>query len=141
MVLLYSCVVKNTMIVLYSSHSKILLRSMILLYSCEVKNTMIVLYTNHAIILRLYCTVNIQKYYDWIVQCTGVSVWRYLVHDCKDSKKRRNYNFDTSIVFMLLSCSKNEFDYYYWIRLLLLNSIIIISKVRLIGSKISGHFL
>ena len=137
MILLYSCVVKNTMIVLYSSHSKILLRSMILLYSCEVKNTMIVLYTNHTIILRLHCTVNIQKYYDsivqlcgqkyydfivqlcgqkyydCIVQCTGVSVWRYLVHDCKDSKKRRNYNFDTSIVFMLLSCSKNEFDYYY----------------------------
>ena len=135
MILLYSCVVKNTMIVLYSSHSKILLRSMILLYSCEVKNTMIVLYTNHAIILRLHCTVNIQKYYDWIVQCTGVSVWRYLVHDCKYSTKRRND------IFWYINCFHVTFLFKKWIRLLLLNSIIIISKVRLIGSKISGHFL
>ena len=53
MIALYSCVVENTMIVLYSKHKKYydcivqltFINTMILLYSCVVKNTMIVLYS------------------------------------------------------------------------------------------------
>ena len=79
--LLYSTVhcsvLKNIIIILYSSHSKLLwlyclvhihtysdciIRStfkntMIVLYSCVVKNTMIVLYSKHSKILWFYCTV------------------------------------------------------------------------------------
>ena len=64
---------------------------MILLYSCVVKNTVIVLYSKHSKILWLYCTVNIQKYYDCIVQCTGVSVWGYLVNDCTLQRERATH--------------------------------------------------
>ena len=77
MILLYSCVVKNTMIVLYSWHSKILwfhctfVWSKILWFYCTVVCSKILwLYCTVVCskILWLYCTVNIKKYSDCIGQ-------------------------------------------------------------------------
>ena len=52
---------------------------MIVLYSCVVKNTMNVLYSKHSKILWFHCTVVWSKYYDFIVQLCGQKYYDCIV--------------------------------------------------------------
>ena len=118
--LLYSnvhcSVLKNILIILYSSHSKLLwLYCLVHIHTysdCIIqytfKNTWCFCTVVWSKILWLYCTVHIQKYCYFIVQLCGQKYYDY----CKPSKIRWFYCTVTWSKILWLYCTVDIKKYY-----------------------------